>query len=92
MSLFKKFGSYRIYVRCVNCGYGSEVKVPKGTAVADYVSKGKCTCDNCGVVFYPEEYTTEHFERREKKGNFDVKAKPNKDYKPEEKKIPEFKW
>ena len=87
---FKKIGGYKISVKCPNCGFGSMVKVPKGTSVTDFVKGGKCKCDNCAVVFYPEEYTTEHFEKDKNKDmkivlkpgkkevSFDRKEKPDK--------------
>ena len=72
MGILNKFGGYKAYVKCPNCGYGSEVKIPKGISVADFIKGGKCKCDNCQVVFYPEEYTTEHFEK-DKRKNTEIK-------------------
>ena len=63
MKLFKRFGSYSIFVKCWNCGANINIKIPKGTAVKDFIKGGKCECDVCGVVFFPEEYTTEYFEK-----------------------------
>ena len=78
MGLFKKFikGNYKASVKCPNCGFGSEVKVPIGISVPDFIKGVKCKCDNCLVVFFPEEYTTEHFEN-EKRGNMDIKRIKN---------------
>ena len=59
----KNYGSYKILVKCKNCGFKSEAKVPKGISVTDFVKDGKCKCDNCKVVSFPEEYTTEYFEK-----------------------------
>ena len=67
MGILNKFGGYKAYVKCPNCGYGSEVKIPKGVSVADFIKGGKCKCDNCQVVFFPDEYTTGHFEKEKKK-------------------------
>jgi len=67
MGLFSKFGNYKAFVKCPNCGFGSEIKVPKGSSVTDFVKGGKCKCDNCQVVFFPEEYTTEYFETDKRK-------------------------
>ena len=65
----KKLGKYKAKVLCSNCNFASEIRVPKGISVADFVRDGKCTCDNCGVVNYPEEYTTEYFEKKKKHRN-----------------------
>ena len=76
MGLFNKYGTYKAFCKCPNCGFGTEVKIPKGTSVADFIKGGKCKCDNCQVVFYPEEYTTGHFEKeniREKKKDMEIK-------------------
>jgi hypothetical protein len=86
MSLFSKFlkGNYKIFISCPNCGIKSEVRVPRGVSVTDFVKGGKCKCDKCGVTFYPDEYTTEHFEKQKNNAiNRFVKptAKPNRDYK-----------
>lgn len=63
MSLFKRY--YKILVPCPNCGFAdSMVKVPLGVSVEDFVKTGQCICDSCGVIFFPEEYTTEHFEKK----------------------------
>jgi len=64
---FKNFGTYKAFCKCPNCGYGSEIKITKGISVADFVKDGKCLCDNCRVVFFPDEYTTGHFEKDKKK-------------------------
>lgn len=84
MGLFNKFmkGNYRIWVKCPNCGAGTEVKIPKGISVVDFVEGGKCKCVSCFVTFYPSEYTTEHFEKEKKKElvlarDIQVKPKPN---------------
>jgi len=76
MKFFKKFGYYKILVKCPNCGFGSEVKVPKGISVPDFIKGGKCKCDNCFVTFFPEEYTTNEFEN-EKRSGLDVKRIKN---------------
>ena len=73
----KRRGSYIAAVKCPNCGFGSSVKVPRGISVADFVRGGKCKCDNCSVVFYPDEYSTEHFDR-DNRSDLDIKLKPQK--------------
>ena len=65
----KKFGKYKAKVLCSNCNFASEIKVPKGISVVDFIKEGSCKCDNCGVVGYPEEYTTEYFEKKKKQRN-----------------------
>jgi len=60
----KKFGGYKVLVKCPNCGFDSEITVTKGISVQDFVNGGKCKCDNCQVVFFPEDYTTEHFQNK----------------------------
>ena len=66
--LKEMFGrGYKAFMTCPNCGFNSEIKIPKGVSVADFVKGGKCRCDNCNVVFYPAEYTTEYFEREKNK-------------------------
>ena len=81
-------GSYKIFIKCSNCGFRSEVKVPGGVSVADFVKGGKCLCDNCKVVGFPEEYTTEHFEK-EKKKNMNIIMKHDNVSKKE---IKDIKW
>ena len=56
-------GTYKVFCKCPNCGFGTEIKIEKGVSVAEHIKGGKCKCDNCLVVFFPEEYTTEHFEK-----------------------------
>jgi len=65
MGRFNKFmkGNYKAFMKCPNCGYGSEIRIPRGTSVPDFVKGGSCKCDKCLVVFYPDDYTTEHFEK-----------------------------
>ena len=75
--LFKKFGTYKAFVKCPNCNYGSEVKIPKGISVAEFVKGGECKCDNCQVVFFPNEYTTGFFEKEKRKG-MDINLKKTK--------------
>ena len=65
----KKLGSYTAFAKCPNCGFGSEIRIPKGISVPDFVKGGKCSCDKCAVVFYPEEYTTEDFEHEKVKAS-----------------------
>jgi len=92
---FKKFGSYRAFVKCPNCNFGSEIKIPKGVSVADFVKGGRCECENCGVVSFPSEYTTEHFEKEKNKDinkNINVRAKLNKSYLDNLKDKKEVKW
>jgi hypothetical protein len=79
MSLFKKFltKTYTAMAKCPNCGFGSVIKIPKGTSVADFVKGGHCQCDSCNVVFVPEEYTTSYFEEDKiKEKNKDKVIKP----------------
>ena len=94
--MLKKFGTYRASVKCPNCNFNSEIKIPKGTSVAEHIKGGKCKCDNCQVVFFPEEYTTDHFEKEKKKDmninlmentvkRTDIKTLPKKEFK-------EIKW
>jgi len=86
MGIFKKFikGSYTISIICPNCGFGSEVKIPRGISVADFVKGGQCKCENCLVVSFPEEYTTRHFEKKKSnKKDMNIKPKHNEDYIPE---------
>lgn len=85
MGLFDKFmkGHYKALIKCSNCGFMGEVKVPKGISIPDFVKEGKCICDNCKVVFYPREYTTEYFEKQKRnelvlKQDFDIKPKEEK--------------
>jgi len=102
MRFFNKFlkGHYKAYIICKNCGFNSEIRVPKGTSVADFVKGGKCSCDNCHVVGYPSEYTTEHFEKERKKElvlkeGIDIKPKSNsKQFQKsnKEKEMEDFKW
>ena len=68
-------GNYKAYVKCPNCNFNSEVEVPKGMSVPDFVKGGKCVCDNCGIVFFPNEYTTDFFEL-EKRKDMQVNVKP----------------
>jgi len=63
LTKLKKLGTYKALVKCPNCNFNSGIKVSKGVSVADFVKGGKCTCDNCQVVFFPTEYTTEQFEK-----------------------------
>lgn len=86
MGLFNKLmkGTYKIFCKCPNCGFGSEVKIPRGISVADFVKGGSCKCDRCFVTFFPDEYTTEHFEKQKNNSiNRFVKpvAKSNENYK-----------
>ena len=83
--LFK--GNYKIFITCPNCGFGSEARVPKGLSVTEFVKDGQCKCDDCGVVFYPKEYTTNHFEKikdRIIKQQTQTRPKPNKEFKHQE--------
>jgi hypothetical protein len=99
MSLFEKLSKkYTIAAKCPNCGFGTKIRIPKGTSVADFVKGGKCKCDECSVMFIPEEYTTSHFEEekmREKNKDKIVKPKATGNFKPfkdySEKKE-EIKW
>lgn len=96
---FKKFGKYKAYVKCPNCGAPTEIRIPKGTSVADFVKGGKCNCDSCCCIFYPKEYTTEHFEkdraRKEILGIIKEEIKPNpaiKKPKTDEEKLKDVRW
>lgn len=76
---FKRFlnKTYKAFMKCPNCNFGSEVKINKGTSVAQFVKGGKCSCDQCGCVFYPKEYTTDYFEEeklREENKDLQIKA------------------
>ena len=95
MALFnlKKFGGYKALVKCPNCGFDSEVTVPKGVSVQNFVDGGKCKCDNCQVVFYPDEYTTEYFDTEIRKAHSQIKRIINKKYKPyKSKPTDDIKW
>ena len=81
MKFFNKMGGYKAFVKCDNCGFVSAIKVTKGISVEDFVKKGSCVCDNCGVVFFPEEYTTEFFDKEntfEKKKDLKVGVRNGK--------------
>lgn len=61
MSILSKISSkfsYIVNIICPNCGCPNEQKISKGIKVQDFVSSGKCKCDNCGIVFFPKEYQT----------------------------------
>ena len=82
--LFK--GNYKAFIKCSNCGFNSEIRIPKGISVADYVKGGSCICDNCKVVGYPKEYTTKEFETDKNKIiNKLLKPMPKKEYTEEDK-------
>ena len=53
-----KFGKYIVRMKCSNCGFLSEAKIPRGISVDEFVKDGKFKCDNCGVITSPEEYET----------------------------------
>lgn len=58
MGVLKKYFKYEINLTCPNCGCPNKTQIPRGTKVVEFVKEGKCKCDNCGVVFYPKEYST----------------------------------
>lgn len=39
---------YEIEVYCNNCGYTSEIKIPKGMFVYDFLKSKDSKCRNCG--------------------------------------------
>lgn len=51
MSLFDLFkGAGKFYItkaRCYNCGTVSEIKVPKGQTIDEYIASGEASCPTC---------------------------------------------
>ena len=49
MTLFDNLKKvYPITVKCSNCDYKFELKIPKGKTIADYLKSEACACENCG--------------------------------------------
>lgn len=42
--------TYRINVRCKNCGEFSELSIPKGVSIESYLASEIGVCQNCGVA------------------------------------------
>lgn len=53
-----RWGRYNVKMKCANCGFLNDTRIPKGTAVTDFVKTGSFKCDNCGCFGSPEEYET----------------------------------
>lgn len=46
---------YSHTVRCINCGHPNELRIPKGTTVADFLQSK--ICDKCGCAVTPQKTT-----------------------------------
>ena len=44
--LFKKY--YTVTVRCYNCGFSQECRIPKGNTIDSWLSTSTALCSNCG--------------------------------------------
>ena len=47
MVLFRIFG-YLIRAECGNCGDTSEIRIPRGITITEYLSGRQARCPNCG--------------------------------------------
>lgn len=62
MRLFKTFFGYEAKLKCENCGFMGNVKIPKGISVKEFIREGHFHCSNCGCVSTPKEYKTRWLE------------------------------
>jgi len=58
MGVFQKMFGYIVKLKCSNCGFLNDTKVPKGTPVEDFIKTGSFKCFNCGCITQPTEYQT----------------------------------
>lgn len=58
MGMFKKFFGYEAKLKCENCGFMGEIRIPKGITVKEFIKTGMFKCDNCSCMSKPKEYKT----------------------------------
>jgi len=58
MGVFQKYFKYVVKLKCSNCGFLNDTKIPKGITVEEFIKTGSFKCDNCSCVSKPEEYQT----------------------------------
>lgn len=51
--------TYKIKLKCQNCGYQNELQVKKGITAEDFLNSNKCKCNECGVKIEADSYSTE---------------------------------
>jgi hypothetical protein len=45
--------TYRIKVKCNNCGFKSDLIIRKGVTIKDFFKSPKCKCKECGCKIEP---------------------------------------